>query len=185
MWNRPPHALSWRGHATYSVVTDSRLWGWEVETQRLPLNRMRASDTERDLTIDRLAAAYSEGRLDDDEYERRVGTALVAVRVGELRSLTSDLPVPVVPVPPPRFHAGRVRDPRPEPAHRPRRLPWAEWGEEWRWWLGAGGVLTGLWGATSLLGGELMLYWPLVPLGIWAAVLLASTIWPGDTEPPC
>ncbi|MBR8745068.1 DUF1707 domain-containing protein [Nocardiopsis sp. MG754419] len=156
-----------------------------METQRLPLNRMRASDTERDLTIDHLAVAYSEGRLDSDEYERRVGAALIAIRVGELRALTGDLPVPVGAIPAPRFRAERVRDPRPEPAPRPPRLPWAEWGEEWRWWLTAGGLLTGLWGATSLLGGELILYWPLVPLGIWAAVLLASAIWPGEAEPPC
>ena len=154
-----------------------------METQRLPLSRMRASDTERDLTIDRLAVAFSEGRLDHDEYERRVGAALNAVLVGELRALTADIPAPVVPIPAPRAHTIRARGTPAEPVPAPG-LPWAEWGEEWRWWAAAGGLLTGLWGAASLVGGELMLYWPLVPLGIWAAVLLASAIWPGDAEPP-
>ncbi|WP_026117861.1 DUF1707 SHOCT-like domain-containing protein [Nocardiopsis alkaliphila] len=153
-----------------------------METRSLPPNRMRASDTDRDLTIDRLAVAFSEGRLDHDEYERRVGEALNAVLVGELRALTADIPSP--PVPAPRFHHGRVRD-TPGDHRPPPGLPWSEWGQEWRWWATAGGLLTALWGATSVLGGELVLYWPLIPLGIWAAVLLASAIWPDEAEPPC
>lgn len=155
-----------------------------METRSLPPNRMRASDTDRDLTIDHLAVAFSEGRLDHDEYERRVGEALNAVLVGELRALTADIPSPTLPVPAPRFHHERVRDAPDRHGHTPR-LPWSEWGQEWRWWAAAGGLLTALWGATSLLGGELMLYWPLIPLGIWAAVLLASAIWPDEAEPPC
>ncbi|MER6625997.1 DUF1707 domain-containing protein, partial [Streptomyces sp. NPDC000931] len=144
------------------------------------LNQKRASDTERDLTVDRLAVAFSEGRLDHEEYERRVGAALSSVLVGELRSLTADLPEPEIPVPPPRVHRERHRDR--DPAGAP--VPWEEWGEEWRWWLGVAGALTGVWGVASLLGGELVPYWPLVPLGIWAAVLLASAIWPSEDTPP-
>ena len=170
------------------MVTNSRLWGWEVEAQRLPLNQMRASDTERDLTVDHLAVAFSEGRLDHEEYERRVGAALSSVRVGELNSLTADLPVP----------EHRIPLPRPPVGHRPGLrhshssesdsqallMPWDEWGEEWRWWLGVAGALTGIWGAASLLGGQVVPYWPLVPLGIWASVLLASAIWPCESDPP-
>ncbi|MEU3017560.1 MULTISPECIES: DUF1707 domain-containing protein [unclassified Nocardiopsis] len=149
-----------------------------MEAQRVSPNRMRASDTERDLTVDRLAVAFSEGRLDHEEYERRVGAALNSVLVGELRSLTADLPEPVVPAP----RAHRERRSVPEPTGAP--VPWEEWGEEWRWWCGVAGVLTGVWGVASLLGGELVPYWPLVPLGIWAAVLLASAIWPSEEGPP-
>ncbi len=162
------------------MVTNSRFWGWEVEAQRLPLNQMRASDTERDLTVDRLAVAYSEGRLDHEEYERRVGAALTSVLVGELRSLTADLPGPEGPIPLPRSHRERYAASEPRTA----LVPWEEWGDEWRWWLGVAGLLTGVWGVASLLGGELVPYWPLVPLGIWAAVLLASAIWPSEEEPP-
>ncbi|GAA1076985.1 DUF1707 SHOCT-like domain-containing protein [Nocardiopsis metallicus] len=151
-----------------------------MEAQRLPLNQMRASDTERDLTVDRLAVAFSEGRLDHEEYERRVGAALTSVLVGELRTLTADLPGPESPIPLPRPHLERSTAPEPRVAP----VPWEEWGDEWRWWLGVAGVLTGVWAVASLLGGELVPYWPLVPLGIWAAVLLASAIWPSEENPP-
>ncbi|MGW5880481.1 DUF1707 SHOCT-like domain-containing protein [Nocardiopsis terrae] len=151
-----------------------------METRRLPADRIRASDTDRDLTVDRLAVAFSEGRLDHEEYERRVGAALSAVLVGELRSLTADLPGARVPVPRPRPH----REHRSGPAPEGPLVPWEEWGEEWRWWLGVAGLLTGVWAGASLLGGEWVPYWPLVPLGIWAAVLLASAIWPSGEEPP-
>lgn len=211
------------------MVTNSRLWGWEVEDERLPLNQMRASDAERDLTVDRLTTAFVEGRLDHEEYDRRVGLALGAVLLGELRPLTADLPVSRPPVhgsPPTGAGAagtgflepgsaetwiagpgsGGVRSPEQEvtdrelarPGSGPRGghespdagdlsllgAPWREWGDEWRWWTGVAVILTSVWGVVSLMGGELVPYWPLVPLGIWAAVLLASAIWPSEEEPP-
>ncbi len=179
-----------------------------MEDESLPLHRMRASDAERDLTVDRLTAAFVEGRLDHEEYDRRVGLALGAVLLGELRPLTADLPVSPSPahgVPsarsgsgpwsaPPaeaaRTDPGFQRDPR--DGHEPPDAgdlslpgaPWREWGDEWRWWTGVAVILTSVWGVVSLMGGELVPYWPLVPLGIWAAVLLASAIWPSEGEPP-
>ncbi|WP_017572207.1 DUF1707 SHOCT-like domain-containing protein [Nocardiopsis halotolerans] len=209
-----------------------------MEDQRLPLNQMRASDAERDLTVDYLTTAFVEGRLDHEEYDRRVGLALGSVLLGELHALTADLPVPQLPTPriPPSPRpaesgitgAGAMgmelpaweatawgaappkASPRPSlhpeadhtapgSQHGPRlrhdeRLtgselsalpaPWREWGDEWRWWLGVAVVLTSVWGVVSLMGGELVPYWPLVPLGIWGAVLLASAIWPSEEEPP-
>lgn len=141
---------------------------------------MRASDAERDLTVDHLTTAFVEGRLDHEEYDRRVGMALCAVLIGDLRSLLADIPPSPESGTGPRFHNARrsggdlaVMD-----------VPWREWGEEWRWWLGVAVVLTGIWGVFSLMGGEVVPYWPLVPLGIWASVLLASAIWPGGEEPP-
>ncbi|OOC54925.1 MULTISPECIES: DUF1707 SHOCT-like domain-containing protein [Nocardiopsis] len=189
-----------------------------MEDERLPLNRMRASDAERDLTVEHLTTAFVEGRLDHEEYDHRVGLALGAVLLGELRSLTADLPVPGPSVhgPPPgpgpawsgppdrryprhgprpetaRTDPGFQRDPRPRCRHEPPAegdlsvlsVPWREWGDEWRWWLGVAVLLTSVWGVVSLLDGELVPYWPLVPLGIWASVLLASAIWPSEEEPP-
>ncbi|MFC9087339.1 DUF1707 SHOCT-like domain-containing protein [Nocardiopsis dassonvillei] len=179
-----------------------------MEDERLPLHRMRASDAERDLTVDRLTTAFVEGRLDHEEYDRRVGLALGAVLLGDLRPLTADLPVSpsaVHGVPGARHGAdplsdplsgaaradpGSGRDPRdgrePSDADDLSLLgaPWGEWGDEWRWWTGVAVILTSVWGVVSLMGGELVPYWPLVPLGIWAAVLLASAIWPSEGEPP-
>ncbi|MEV6821064.1 DUF1707 domain-containing protein [Nocardiopsis dassonvillei] len=179
-----------------------------MEDEGLPLHRMRASDAERDLTVDRLTTAFVEGRLDHEEYDRRVGLALGAVLLGELRPLTEDLPVStsaVGGVPGARHGADPLSDPlsgaaRADPGSGcgPRDgreppgaddlsllgAPWREWGDEWRWWTGVAVILTSVWGVVSLMGGELVPYWPLVPLGIWAAVLLASAIWPSEGEPP-
>ncbi|WP_150253074.1 DUF1707 SHOCT-like domain-containing protein [Nocardiopsis deserti] len=165
-----------------------------MEDERLPLYQMRASDAERDLTVDRLTTAFVEGRLDHEEYDRRVGLALGAVLLGELRPLTADLPVSPPPVHgvPEAAHTDPGSHRGPRDGHGPPDAgdlsllgtPWHEWGDEWRWWTGVAVILTSVWGVVSLMGGELVPYWPLVPLGIWAAVLLASAIWPSEGEPP-
>jgi len=54
--------------------------------------QLRIADADRDRTIDRLHAAASEGRLDADELEERVSSALAARTQGELDALTADLP---------------------------------------------------------------------------------------------
>ncbi|WP_304451271.1 DUF1707 domain-containing protein [Nocardiopsis sp. YSL2] len=152
---------------------------------RLPLHRVRASDAEREATLEHLATAFVEGRLKHDEYELRVGLALRSVFVGDLEVLTDDLPArPVrtpVPVPEPSAAAD---DPGPRWQAPAIAVSWSEWTDEWRWWSGIAVVLTTVWGVVSVMSGELVPYWPLVPLGIWAAVLLASAIWPSEGEPP-
>ncbi|SHJ84155.1 protein of unknown function [Nocardiopsis flavescens] len=142
----------------------TRPGGWEVEDRQ----RTRASDDEREQIVERLTTAFVEGRLDLVEYERRVESALRAVLVGELDRLIADLPAPA------------ARPPLVTPVRDESR--W-EHADEWRWWLGIAVVLTGVWGGAVLIGGELVPYWPLVPLGIWAAVLLASMVWPDEGEP--
>jgi hypothetical protein len=52
----------------------------------------RASDADREQTADRLREAAGYGRLDPDELEERLETALRAKTYGELAVLTSDLP---------------------------------------------------------------------------------------------
>jgi Domain of unknown function (DUF1707)/Cell wall-active antibiotics response 4TMS YvqF len=53
---------------------------------------VRASDAERDRTLEALASASAEGRLTLEEYSKRSDSALVARTQGELASLTVDLP---------------------------------------------------------------------------------------------
>jgi hypothetical protein len=53
---------------------------------------VRASDADRDRTIEALAAASAEGRLSPEEYSQRSEAALLARTFGELTSLTADLP---------------------------------------------------------------------------------------------
>ena len=54
---------------------------------------MRAGDRERDAVVQRLQAAFAEGRLDDDEFDQRTRAALTARLNSELAMLTQDLPL--------------------------------------------------------------------------------------------
>ena len=53
---------------------------------------MRASHADRERVIDVLKAAFVQGRLAKDEFDRRVGQTLVSRTHAELATLTTDLP---------------------------------------------------------------------------------------------
>ncbi|MDL5155208.1 DUF1707 SHOCT-like domain-containing protein [Actinomycetospora termitidis] len=53
---------------------------------------VRASDAERNLTVQRLDRALENGRLTPVEYDERVAAAYAATTRGELSDLTKDLP---------------------------------------------------------------------------------------------
>ena len=53
---------------------------------------MRASDHDREGTVEVLREAYTAGRLDLDEFDQRTTTAYAAKTWGDLRELTADLP---------------------------------------------------------------------------------------------
>lgn len=55
---------------------------------------VRASDADRDRTIEALAAASAEGRLSLEEYSERSEAALTSRTLGDLAGLTADLPAP-------------------------------------------------------------------------------------------
>jgi hypothetical protein len=56
-----------------------------------PWSEMRASDADRDRTIDVLRAAAGDGRLTADEFDQRLGAALASRTLGDLAGLTADL----------------------------------------------------------------------------------------------
>ncbi len=58
----------------------------------LPDATPRASDAERNHALDRLRAAYVEGRLDQEEFDERSDIALKAKTIGQLERLFDDLP---------------------------------------------------------------------------------------------
>jgi hypothetical protein len=64
--------------------------------------QMRASTEDRDRAVELLTRAYTEGRLDKDEHDARVGRAMTATTFAELDAVVIDLPGarPVAPVPP-------------------------------------------------------------------------------------
>ncbi|HUA40281.1 MAG TPA: DUF1707 domain-containing protein [Streptosporangiaceae bacterium] len=53
---------------------------------------MRAGDRDRDAVVQRIQEAFAEGRLDDDEFDRRTRAALTATLDTDLAVLTRDLP---------------------------------------------------------------------------------------------
>jgi hypothetical protein len=68
--------------------------GLDSEHEQSGNSLVRASDVDRDQTVEALAAASAEGRLTLEEYSQRSEAALVARTRGELVSLTADLPAP-------------------------------------------------------------------------------------------
>jgi hypothetical protein len=72
---------------------------------------IRASDAERDATVQRLQVAFSEGRLTDGEFDDRMRTALAARTHADLDKLFADLPADTAPVAP--RPAGPVAGPKP------------------------------------------------------------------------
>jgi hypothetical protein len=55
---------------------------------------VRASDADREAVVTRLQSAVAEGRIDLDEFSRRVDAAYAAATTDELDVLLADLPAP-------------------------------------------------------------------------------------------
>ncbi len=142
-------------------TTGARTIGWvSSEADR---SRLRISDADRAATAERLRIALDEGRLDLTEYDDRVRSAYAATTYGELEPITADLPaVPEAKLPAAKENAATVA----------RR----KWLNEWREWLGGAIIMIAIWATTSLVSGSLHAFWPAIPLGIWAAVLLADRL---------
>ena len=82
---------------------------------------MRAGDADREATVDSLRDHAGAGRLDGEELDERLETALSATTLGELRALVNDLPGPS-----PRFGPRRERShPRGVRAHAFANAWWA------------------------------------------------------------
>src|SRR4051794_11964263 len=69
---------------------------------------VRASDAERDATVERLREAAAEGRLTLEELADRIEAASKAVTRGELVPLTADLPTTTAVAPVPKTPAIRA-----------------------------------------------------------------------------
>ncbi|HLR97832.1 MAG TPA: DUF1707 domain-containing protein [Jiangellaceae bacterium] len=127
----------------------------------------RASDADRDIVATDLGTAFSEGRLDSSEYQRRLDTLWSSYTHAELARLTADLPEP------------EIRAKR-EKAELRKQQNKAEWLGEWKTWLGVAVILNAIWLISSLTGDGWNNYWPGWPLGIWAAILLGYGIFGSD-----
>jgi hypothetical protein len=85
---------------------------------------MRISDAERTEVADRLSLHYGDGRLDQEEFDRRLHQAMSAVTQADLNGLFADLPdlgteAGAAAAPPPR----RVKAPPAQPPGELNRRP--------------------------------------------------------------
>ena len=73
---------------------------------------LQASRADRERVIDLLKAAFTQGRLDREEFDARIGRALASRTYGELAAVTADIPAELV---------GAL--PRRPPVRARRRIP--------------------------------------------------------------
>jgi hypothetical protein len=90
---------------------------------------IRASDQEREIVVDVLRDAYTDGRITLEEFEDRTSAAYASKTWADLRELTSDLPVePVLGADlpqrlPPARPVAQVMPTVPQPRHGGRNRP--------------------------------------------------------------
>ena len=137
-----------------------------------PDPQLRAGDTDRRRTAERLARALAQGELSPDEHTDRAAKTVAARTRGELAALTKDLAGDSAP----EELTWQQRAAAPAPYDRPRRHRVAELASGWRSWAGTAVLLTVIWGVASLAAGHLTTYWPVWPLAFWGAGLIITGI---------
>jgi len=141
----------------------------EPESTREPDN-LRAADVDREFVAERLRSALNEGRLTLTEYDDRLQETYAARTYGDLKALLTDLPEATPPgrsqMMPAASHDPLQTD---VPHGHARGRKWVA--AQWSSWITIACILVVVW-ALSGAGS----FWPAWPLGIWGAILLASTI---------
>ena len=120
---------------------------------------LRASDAERERTVDALRGHAAAGRLEPDELEERLGRALAARSRGDLAALLADLP----------------EAPRPRAAAAPSRHR-SHHRKDPRAFLPIAALLVVIWAVTGM-----GYFWPVWPL-LWFAFAGAMHWRPGNTR---
>lgn len=121
----------------------------------------RAADADREAVAERLRAAVTEGRLDLDEFDDRLGRAYQAKTYGELDPLVADLPRP----------APAERGAAPPVAHPVRG--WLR--DLWQPWSVTVSICVAIW-LMALVSAGAVYFWPAWVAVPWGAVLAARTV---------
>jgi len=135
--------------------------------------RLRASDADRERTVQLLREHHAEGRLDVDEFHERLNAAYAAKTVGDLDEILADLPgIDLYRLP----SAGL----RPAPpgtgswlpsSRRPSDLVGRKAGQ-WAAWTATSGVLVFAWLVVGVVsGGYAWLPWFLLIVIPWAIAI--------------
>jgi len=134
---------------------------------------LRASDADRERTVNLLREHHAEGRLDIDEFHERLNSAYAAKTLGDLDALLADLPA----IDLYRLPSAGLK-PAPvgpwAPARRPGRTV-AHRGAQWAAWGAVTSVLAVAWVIASVASGgaAAWLAWFLVFAIPWA---IATTV---------
>jgi len=135
--------------------------GGAAIAQRVPEDRVRAADSDRERVAQRLHRAQAEGRLDLYEFDERVRQVWAARTYGDLEQITADLPADRSAVP--RSAAGPVAE-----RDGGRGAVAA--------WITASGFNLLIWAVISLAIGSMVYPWWIWVAGPWGAVLLARWV---------
>jgi hypothetical protein len=143
----------------------------------VPRERMRASDADREIVVEKLRLAHDDGRLSLAEYDERVQSAYASRTYGDLALLTADLPSltrpPAVPA------AAQLTDvpsaTGAPAAAEPRRhvgdLVWRIVGSAW---FGVSVLNLMIWAIVCLATQDWVYPWWIWVAGPWGAVLAAG-----------
>jgi hypothetical protein len=132
---------------------------------------VRASDADRERTIEVLRESFAQGRLTPEEFHERVDLGYAAKTIAQLAELTTDLP----PADGPLASADGPHPVAPGHAGAVQRSFGSEMRRIWTGWASMTIVLTTIWLLTGISGG-LSGYWPIWPVGIYGAVCLTMTL---------
>ncbi|HEV8025016.1 MAG TPA: DUF1707 domain-containing protein [Candidatus Nanopelagicales bacterium] len=125
---------------------------------------LRVGDAERDSTIAVLREAFAEGRLDQAEFDDRLGRAHIAKTVADLSELTVDLPGAA--------SADLASAGDRNEANKERR----DLKSAWASWLGVGVLVNIIWFGTWMGDGPAPYYWPIWVIGPWGGGMLIWTL---------
>jgi hypothetical protein len=90
-----------------TAESSAKSWTGEAAAGAGRSPAVRVSDRERDVVVQRVQAAFAEGRLDDTEFDERMRAALTARTRGDLDVLLADLPAETAAPGPAPATAGR------------------------------------------------------------------------------
>lgn len=142
---------------------------------------LRASDGDRDRVAEALREHHAVGRLDADEFQDRLEATYRAKTLGELETVTADLPAQDLyaglPVPADqRAHSG-PRPGRRTRSDRPRGRMFLR--GAWATWASVSAICVVIW-LLTMIGHGWEYPWPVWVAGPWGAVMLAGQLFGGD-----
>jgi hypothetical protein len=124
---------------------------------------LRASDADREETVELLRLHHSDGRLTIDEFTERMEKAYVAKTYGDLSVLTADLPLQIPPTPTVLDH----KPPKPAPPTNHRH----NFRQHLLAYTWVNGFMISLWALASVISGHVLFFWPIWTILGWGAAL--------------